>query len=202
MLNKKIVLKDIEQVDSEIYNSLMWIKDNNIDECDMELYFVADYELLGELKTYELKEGGTDMAVTEANKVCIYKNYIYLDKISKFEKLKLSSRLQPIVNYFFFQLEYIELLVEWRFNRGVEQQTKAFFTGFNSVFPLEWMQYFDERELELLLCGMQDVDVDDWQRNTVYRHYAPQSKQVRHENERSHFSSNFLFYMFSSLDLF
>ncbi|KAF1769544.1 hypothetical protein GCK72_001361 [Caenorhabditis remanei] len=143
MLNKKIVLKDIEQVDSEIYNSLMWIKDNNIDECDMELYFVADYELLGELKTYELKEGGTDMAVTEANK-----------------------------------LEYIELLVEWRFNRGVEQQTKAFFTGFNSVFPLEWMQYFDERELELLLCGMQDVDVDDWQRNTVYRHYAPQSKQV------------------------
>ncbi|CAO4359963.1 unnamed protein product [Caenorhabditis nigoni] len=143
MLNKKIVLKDIEQVDSEIYNSLMWIKDNNIDECDMELYFVADYELLGELKTYELKEGGTDIAVTEANK-----------------------------------LEYIELLVEWRFNRGVEQQTKAFFTGFNSVFPLEWMQYFDERELELLLCGMQDVDVDDWQRNTVYRHYAPQSKQV------------------------
>lgn len=69
MLNKKIVLKDIEQVDSEIYNSLMWIKDNNIDECDMELYFVADYELLGELKTYELKEGGTEIAVTEENKV-------------------------------------------------------------------------------------------------------------------------------------
>ncbi|CAI5437785.1 unnamed protein product [Caenorhabditis angaria] len=143
MLNKKIALKDIEQVDSEIYNSLMWIKENNIDECEMELYFVADFELLGEVKSHELKEGGTNIAVTEANK-----------------------------------LEYIELLVEWRFNRGVEQQTKAFFTGFNSVFPLEWMQYFDERELELLLCGMQDVDVDDWQRNTVYRHYAPQSKQV------------------------
>ncbi|XGW19851.1 hypothetical protein V3C99_003577 [Haemonchus contortus] len=143
MLSKKIALKDIEQVDTEFYNSVMWIKDNNIDECQMELYFVADYELLGELKTHELKPGGTDIAVTEANK-----------------------------------LEYISLLVEWRFNRGVEQQTKAFFTGFNSVFPLEWLQYFDERELELLLCGMQDVDVDDWQRNTVYRHYAPQSKQV------------------------
>ncbi|CAI4227687.1 unnamed protein product [Auanema sp. JU1783] len=143
MLNKKIVLKDLEQVDSEFYNSVMWIKENNIDECDMELYFVDDYELLGELKTHELKPGGGDIPVTEANK-----------------------------------LEYIELLVEWRFNRGVEQQTKAFFVGFNSVFPLEWLQYFDERELELLLCGMQDVDVDDWQRNTVYRHYAPQSKQV------------------------
>uniref|UniRef100_A0A915HTA8 HECT-type E3 ubiquitin transferase n=1 Tax=Romanomermis culicivorax TaxID=13658 RepID=A0A915HTA8_ROMCU len=70
-------------------------------------------------------------------------------------------------------------MVEWRFNRGVEEQTKAFFLGFNSVFPIEWMKYFDERELELLLCGMQDIDVDDWQRNTIYRHYTPASKQVQ-----------------------
>ncbi|PAV62280.1 hypothetical protein WR25_14773 [Diploscapter pachys] len=134
MLNKRITLKDIEQVDSEFYNSMTWIKDNNIDECQMDLTL---------FQTHELKPGGAEIPVTEANKN-----------------------------------EYIELLVEWRFNRGVEQQTKAFFNGFNSVFPLEWLQYFDERELELLLCGMQDVDVDDWQRNTVYRHYAPQSKQV------------------------
>jgi NEDD4-like E3 ubiquitin-protein ligase WWP1 len=26
---------------------------------------------------------------------------------------------------------------------------------------------------------MQEIDVDDWQRNTVYRHYAPQSKQIQ-----------------------
>uniref|UniRef100_A0A7E4V081 E3 ubiquitin-protein ligase n=1 Tax=Panagrellus redivivus TaxID=6233 RepID=A0A7E4V081_PANRE len=143
MLNKKITLKDLEAVDSEIYNSIVWIRDNNIDECNMELYFVIDYELLGEIKTCELKEGGKDIAVNETNKE-----------------------------------EYIELLVEWRFNRGIEQQTKAFFQGFTSVFPLEWLQYFDERELELLLCGMQEIDVDDWQRNTVYRHYAPQSRQI------------------------
>ncbi|CAD6186276.1 unnamed protein product [Caenorhabditis auriculariae] len=143
MLNKKITLSDIEQVDTDFYKSLIFIKENNIDECDMMLYFVHYYELLGEVKTHELKEGGEDIPVNESNKN-----------------------------------EYIDLLVEWRFNRGVEQQTRAFFTGFNSVFPLEWMQYFDERELELLLCGMQNVDVDDWQRNTVYRHYAAQSKQV------------------------
>ncbi|GMT28047.1 hypothetical protein PFISCL1PPCAC_19344, partial [Pristionchus fissidentatus] len=143
MLNKKLVLKDLESVDSEFYNSVVWIKDNDIDECQMELYFVADYELLGEIKSHELKEGGKDIAVNESNKI-----------------------------------EYIELLVEWRFNRGVEEQLKAFFSGFKSVFPLEWLQYFDERELELLLCGMQEIDVNDWQRHTVYRHYAPGSKQV------------------------
>ena len=47
------------------------------------------------------------------------------------------------------------------------------------VVPLEWLQYFDERELELLLCGMQEIDVDDWQRNTIYRHYTKNSKQVQ-----------------------
>ena len=45
--------------------------------------------------------------------------------------------------------------------------------------PLEWLQYFDERELELMLCGMQEIDVEDWQKNTIYRHYAKTSKQVQ-----------------------
>jgi len=47
------------------------------------------------------------------------------------------------------------------------------------VVPLEWLQYFDERELELMLCGMQEIDVQDWQRNTIYRHYTRNSKQVQ-----------------------
>ena len=29
-----------------------------------------------------------------------------------------------------------------------------------------------------MLCGMQDIDVDDWERNTIYRHYTRNSKQV------------------------
>lgn len=87
------------------YNGL--VRDNDIDECDMDLYFVVDYDLLGEVKTHELKENGSEMAVTESNKN-----------------------------------EYIELLVEWRFNRGIEQQTTAFFNGFTSVFPLQWLQVY------------------------------------------------------------
>uniref|UniRef100_A0AC35TLM2 E3 ubiquitin-protein ligase n=1 Tax=Rhabditophanes sp. KR3021 TaxID=114890 RepID=A0AC35TLM2_9BILA len=143
MLNKKITIKDLESVDAEYYNSLMWIADNNIDECDMEMYFVVDYEILGEVKCHELKAGGRDIAVNESNKE-----------------------------------EYLELIVEWRLGRGIEAQLSAFFTGFSSVFPLQWLQYFDERELEILLCGMQEIDVDDWQKNTVYRHYNAQAKQV------------------------
>jgi hypothetical protein len=61
------------------------------------------------------------------------------------------------------------LMTHWRMTRGIEEQTRSFLEGFNEVVPLEWLKYFDERELELLLCGMQEIDVDDWQRNTIYR---------------------------------
>ncbi|KAG8133745.1 hypothetical protein E2320_011526, partial [Naja naja] len=30
----------------------------------------------------------------------------------------------------------------------------------------------------VMLCGMQEVDMADWQRNTVYRHYTRNSKQI------------------------
>ncbi|XP_061389839.1 E3 ubiquitin-protein ligase Su(dx) [Musca vetustissima] len=143
MLNKKLTIKDIETIDPEFYNSLIWVKDNNIDECGLELWFSVDFEVLGQIIHHELKENGEKERVTEENKE-----------------------------------EYITLMTEWRMTRGIEQQTKTFLEGFNEVVPLEWLKYFDERELELILCGMQDVDVDDWQRNTIYRHYNRNSKQV------------------------
>lgn len=81
-------------------------------------------------------------------------------------------------NNSFINFYYIRLMTEWRMTRGIEDQTKAFLEGFNSVVPLEWLKYFDERELELMLCGMQEIDVEDWQRNTIYRHYTRNSKQI------------------------
>lgn len=45
------------------------------------------------------------------------------------------------------------LMTEWRFSRGVQEQTQAFLDGFNEVVPLQWLQYFDEKELEVRLRG-------------------------------------------------
>lgn len=143
MLHKKLTMKDIESIDPEFYNSLVWIKDNNIDECGLELYFSVDFEILGQVIHHELKEGGDKIRVVDENKE-----------------------------------EYMRLMTEWRMTRGIEEQTKAFLDGFNEVVPLEWLKYFDERELELMLCGMQEIDVDDWHRNSIYRHYTRNSKQV------------------------
>uniref|UniRef100_A0A8C3APX3 E3 ubiquitin-protein ligase n=1 Tax=Cyclopterus lumpus TaxID=8103 RepID=A0A8C3APX3_CYCLU len=143
ILNKPLALKDLESIDPEFYNSLMWIKDNNIEECGLEMFFSVDKEILGEISTHELKTGGGDLQVTEENKE-----------------------------------EYIRLVAEWRMSRGVEEQTQAFFEGFNEVLPQQYLQYFDAKELEVMLCGMQEIDLADWQRSTIYRHYARSSKQI------------------------
>uniref|UniRef100_A0A3Q3W0B0 E3 ubiquitin-protein ligase n=1 Tax=Mola mola TaxID=94237 RepID=A0A3Q3W0B0_MOLML len=144
ILNKPLALKDLESIDPEFYNSLIWI-DNNIEECGLEMFFSVDKEILGEVTTHDLKPDGGNIQVTEENKE-----------------------------------EYIRLVAEWRLSRGVEEQTQAFFEGFNEVLPQQYLQYFDAKELELqvMLCGMQEIDLMDWQRNTIYRHYARSSKQI------------------------
>ena len=48
MLNRKLTMKDIESIDPEFYNSLIWIRDNNVEECGLEMFFSVDFELLGE----------------------------------------------------------------------------------------------------------------------------------------------------------
>ncbi|XP_077067448.1 NEDD4-like E3 ubiquitin-protein ligase WWP2 isoform X3 [Siphateles boraxobius] len=143
MLNKKPTLKDLESIDPEFYNSIIWVKENDLEECGVELYFAQDMEILGKVTTHQLKNDGENELVTHDNKE-----------------------------------EYIGLLTDWRFTRGVEEQTKAFLDGFNEVVPLEWLRYFDEKELELMLCGMQEIDLNDWQKNTIYRHYTKNSKQI------------------------
>ncbi|KAF8562320.1 hypothetical protein P879_10571, partial [Paragonimus westermani] len=68
MLNKKITLDDIETVDSMYFQSLKHIQECNVEEEEMDLYFSTEYEILGEVKTHELKPGGAEIPVTEANK--------------------------------------------------------------------------------------------------------------------------------------
>ncbi|XP_041078312.1 NEDD4-like E3 ubiquitin-protein ligase WWP2 isoform X2 [Polyodon spathula] len=144
MLNKKPTLKDLESIDPEFYNSIMWVKENDLEECGVELFFAQDMEILGKVTTHELITDGENILVTAENKE-----------------------------------EYIRLLTDWRFTRGVEEQTKDFLDGFNEVVPLEWLRYFDEKEIELMLCGMQEIDLIDWQKNTIYRHYTKNSKQIQ-----------------------
>jgi E3 ubiquitin-protein ligase NEDD4 len=41
------------------------------------------------------------------------------------------------------------LIAEWRISKRVQEQFKAFNSGFNDLIPKELIEIFDERELEV-----------------------------------------------------
>jgi E3 ubiquitin-protein ligase NEDD4 len=53
----------------------------------------------------------------------------------------------------------------------VKSQFDAFMEGLLELVPSELINVFDERELELLIGGMSEIDMDDWTKFTDYRGY-------------------------------
>ncbi|KAG7498165.1 E3 ubiquitin-protein ligase NEDD4-like isoform X4 [Solea senegalensis] len=137
MLGKQISLKDMESVDSEYYNSLKWILEN--DPTELDLRFCIDEDNFGQTYQVDLKPSGSDMVVTNNNKK-----------------------------------EYIDLVIQWRFVNRVQKQMNAFLEGFTELILIDLIKIFDENELELLMCGLGDVDVNDWRQHSVYKNgYCP-----------------------------
>ncbi|TKY90892.1 hypothetical protein EX895_000890 [Sporisorium graminicola] len=75
--------------------------------------------------------------------------------------------------------EYVDLMTEWRISKRVEEQFKAFISGFTELIPQDLINVFDERELELLIGGMSEIDVDDWKKFTDYRGFTEQDQVVQ-----------------------
>ena len=64
--------------------------------------------------------------------------------------------------------EYIRLRVNYFFNYETKDQAKAFCEGFYFLIPHEKIKLFSPSELDLMICGIPDVDIDDLRRNTEY----------------------------------
>ncbi|KAJ5243772.1 hypothetical protein N7489_003868 [Penicillium chrysogenum] len=75
--------------------------------------------------------------------------------------------------------QYIELVTEWKIMKRVEEQFDAFMSGFNELIPPDLVNVFDERELELLIGGIADIDVEDWKKHTDYRGYQEQDEVIQ-----------------------
>ncbi|XP_010209933.1 PREDICTED: NEDD4-like E3 ubiquitin-protein ligase WWP2 [Tinamus guttatus] len=133
MLNKRPTLKDLESIDPEFYNSIVWTKENSLEECGLELYFIQDMEILGKVTTHELKEGGESIRVTEENK----------------EEYIIGLRPGDVT---------------------CPPHPSALRCPVPSALRLPVL---------LMLCGMQEIDMSDWQKNTIYRHYTKNSKQIQ-----------------------
>ncbi|POS87613.1 hypothetical protein EPUL_003026 [Erysiphe pulchra] len=75
--------------------------------------------------------------------------------------------------------EYVRLMVEWRLTGSVKEQLDEFLKGFHDIVPADLVSIFNEQELELLISGLPEIDVDDWKVNTEYHNYTASSPQIQ-----------------------
>uniref|UniRef100_A0A3Q4FZE3 HECT-type E3 ubiquitin transferase n=1 Tax=Neolamprologus brichardi TaxID=32507 RepID=A0A3Q4FZE3_NEOBR len=143
LLGKPITLDDMESVDPDLHNSLVWILDNDITGV-LDHTFCVEHNAYGEIIQHELKPNGKSISVTQDTKK-----------------------------------EYVRLYVNWRFLRGIEAQFLALQKGFNEVIPQHLLKAFDEKELELIVCGLGKIDINDWKSNTRLKHCTPDSNIVK-----------------------
>ncbi|XP_067101751.1 E3 ubiquitin-protein ligase TRIP12 isoform X3 [Osmerus mordax] len=88
--------------------------------------------------------------------------------------------------------EYLRLVVYWTLNEGVSRQFESFREGFESVFPLQHLQYFYPEELDQLLCGSKS---ETWDVKTLMECCRPDHGYT-HDSR----AVRFLFEVLSSFD--
>ena len=91
---------------------------------------------------------------------------------------------------------YIRLVCQMKLTGAIRKQLAAFLEGFYDIIPRRWagstscscliqvsffprlIAIFNEQELELLLSGLPDINIDDLKANTEYHKYSVTSLQI------------------------
>ncbi|XP_064456152.1 E3 ubiquitin-protein ligase HECW2-like [Ornithodoros turicata] len=156
-------LSDLEYLDAEFHQSLLWLKENDITDMGLELTFSVVEDVAGHVLEKELKPGGKGVAVTERNK----KEYI--ERMLKWRLERgVSEQTESLVRGFYevvdsrlvavFDARELELVIagtaeidiaDWRKNTEYR-------SGYHDSHPvIQWfwmaIERFDnERRLRLL----------------------------------------------------
>src|SRR5262245_21627544 len=55
--------------------------------------------------------------------------------------------------------DYVDAVVEYRVHKRVQDQSDAIMEGLSELIPMDLLDVLDERELELLISGVTEVDM-------------------------------------------
>jgi len=74
--------------------------------------------------------------------------------------------------------DYIRLVCQMKMTGAIRKQLAAFLEGFYDIIPRRLIAIFNEQELELLLSGLPDINIDDLKANSEYHKYSVTSLQI------------------------
>eukprot|EP00339_Tiarina_fusa_P012546 CAMPEP_0117085790 /NCGR_PEP_ID=MMETSP0472-20121206/60273_1 /TAXON_ID=693140 ORGANISM="Tiarina fusus, Strain LIS" /NCGR_SAMPLE_ID=MMETSP0472 /ASSEMBLY_ACC=CAM_ASM_000603 /LENGTH=2751 /DNA_ID=CAMNT_0004815117 /DNA_START=1687 /DNA_END=9942 /DNA_ORIENTATION=+ len=75
---------------------------------------------------------------------------------------------------------YVQLMSEFKMTATIEEQIQAFLKGFYELVPKNYISLFNELELELLISGLPDIDIEDMRSNTEYTGYRADSPTIQY----------------------
>lgn len=76
------------------------------------------------------------------------------------------------------RLQYLEAILRYHMLERNKFQIQELLLGFFDVVPEQVLTVFDPSELELLMCGLPTLDMDDWQSNTIFTGNLRQAENV------------------------
>lgn len=77
------------------------------------------------------------------------------------------------------KVDYVRLIANHRLSSSFRKQIDAFLAGFYSILPPELLTLFDASELELLICGLPEIDIEDLYSHTTYEGYRQGDKTIQ-----------------------
>jgi len=135
---------------------------------DMEAFDPDYYKSLKSILDYDISN--TDLDLTFS---------FQQDQFGKMElvDLKPDGRNIPVTEE--NKHEYVNLIVEMKLTKSIRKQIDSFLEGFHALIKPEWISIFTPTELELLISGLPDIDIEDLRKNTEYRGYTPESPVIQ-----------------------
>ncbi|XP_047978963.1 E3 ubiquitin-protein ligase UPL2-like [Salvia hispanica] len=150
ILGVKVTYHDIEAIDPDYFKNLKWMLENDISDIpDLTFSIDADEE---KLILYERTQ------VTDYELIAGGRN-IRVTEENKHQ--------------------YVDLVAEHRLTTAIRPQINAFMEGFNELIPRDLISIFHDKELELLISGLPDIDLDDLRANTEYSGYSAASPAIQ-----------------------
>ncbi|GEQ70308.1 hypothetical protein JCM33374_g3984 [Metschnikowia sp. JCM 33374] len=69
------------------------------------------------------------------------------------------------------RLSYIHKVSHFKLNQSLHLQTKNFLEGLFQLVRPSWLNMFDPLEIQMLISGGHDIDLNDWKSNVQYGGY-------------------------------
>ncbi|ETO13559.1 hypothetical protein RFI_23811 [Reticulomyxa filosa] len=103
-----------------------------------------------------------------------------IEKMGTIEKVELKPHGDKLPVTDSNKREFVELISDSKMTKLVKDQIDAFLKGFHILIPHWLTSIFTWSELDLLICGMPEIDIVDWQNNTQYfGRYTKDSPQIK-----------------------